>query len=155
METFFFNPKRNKQGLYDLLKSLDLDQLWRIRIDKFDERTVEQNKKMHAMLGDIAAQSKHLNQVLEIDDWKRLCVQQFRDDCISNDLPRLADYWKKHSFKLMPSLDGRSLVSLGTQTRDFPKYVAAGFMEWLYAYGAENNIQWTEPQYFDERYSDG
>lgn len=155
METFFFNPKRNKQGLYDLLKSLDIDQLWRIRIDKFDERTVEQNKKMHAMLGDIAAQCKHLNQVLEIDDWKRLCVQQFRDDCISNDLPKLADYWNKHNFKLMPSLDGRSLVSLGTQTRDFPKYVAAGFMEWLYAYGAENNIQWTEPQYFDERHSDG
>jgi hypothetical protein len=45
-------------------------------------------------------------------------------------------------------------VALGTQTRDFPKYVAAGFIEWLYHYGANNGIEWSEPQeQFDERYA--
>lgn len=153
VKTFYLNPKANKAGLYEVIKSLAEDKLWRFRIDEFDEKTREQEKKYHAMLGDIARQAKHLNQSFSLDDWKRLCVMQFKQDCIDNDLPRLSDYWKKQSMKVVPSLDGRSLVTLGTQTRDFPKYVAAGFVEWLYHYGAENGIEWSEQEYFDTRYA--
>lgn len=153
VKSFYYNPTKNKQGLYKLIVSLAADKLWRFRIDEFDEKTREQEKKYHAMLGDIADQAKHLNMTFTLDDWKRLCVQQFRQDCIENDVPRLKEYWTRHEFKVVPSLDGRSLVALGTQTRDFPKYVAAGFMEWLYHYGAENNIQWSEPVQFDDRYA--
>lgn len=153
IETFYYNFK-NKIGLADVFKKLDPTKLWRVRIDEYDIRTLEQNSKLHAMLSDVARQAKHLNQVLEVDDWKRLAVHQFRVDCIVNDMPRLADYWKRNSFRLIPSLDGRSLVSLGTQTRDMPKYVVAGLIEWLYHYGAENNIEWSEPEeQFDERYA--
>ena len=154
VKTFYLNPKTNKAGLYEVIKSLAEDKLWRFRIDEFDEKTREQEKKYHAMLGDIADQAKHLNQTFNLDDWKRLCVMQFKQDCIDNDVPRLAEYWKKQSMKVVPSLDGRSLVTLGAQTRDFPKYVAAGFVEWLYHYGAENNIEWSEPDHFDSRYAD-
>lgn len=153
VETFYYNFK-NKLGLYDLIKNLDPTNLWRIRVDEYDARTLEQNDKIHAMLGDIAKQAKHLNEVLGIDDWKRLCVKQFGDDCISQNVPRLAEYWTKNQVRLIPSLDGGSLVALGQQTRDFPKYVAAGFITWLYAYGDNNNIAWTEPkEQFDERYA--
>ncbi len=150
---FFYNFK-NKQGLYDLLQRLDPNKLWRIRIDEYDTRTLEQNDKIHAMLSDISKQSKHLNQVLEIDDWKRLCVKQFCDDSISQNVPRLAEYWSKNQVKLIPSLDGGSLVALGQQTRDFQKYVAAGFVTWLYAYGDNNGVQWSEPMpEYDARYA--
>jgi len=153
METFFYNGK-NKQGLYDLIMKCEIGKLWRFRIDEYDEKTRLQEEKYHAMLGDIARQAKHLNQALDLDSWKRLCVKQFADDCIEQDLERLADYWKRNEVKLMPSLDGRSLVALGQQTREFPKYVAAGFIEWLYFYGAKNNVVWTEPaRAFDERYA--
>jgi hypothetical protein len=150
---FYYNFK-NKQGLYDLLKSLDPKYLWRIRIDIFDEKTRIQEEKYHAMLNDIATQTTHLNETLSPSDWKRLCVSQFAADCIENDLPRLCEYWEKANFRMMPGLDGRSVVALGQSTREFPKYVAAGFIEWLYAYGADNNINWTEPaKQFDERYA--
>jgi hypothetical protein len=150
---FYYNFK-NKLGLYDLLQRLDPNKLWRIRIDEYDEKTRLQEEKYHAMLGDIAKQAKHLNQALDLDSWKRLCVDQYRKDCITNEIPRLADYWKRQNFRLMPGLDGSSLVALGTQTRDFPKYVAAGFIEWLYHYGSVNEIEWSEPQEeFDERYA--
>lgn len=135
----------NKVALFNHIARLDPTKLWRIRFDEFDEKTRDQEKKYHSMLADIASQAKHLNQVLEADDWKRLSVAQFRTDCITNDIPRLADYWKRQNFKLIPSLDGGSLVALGAQTRNFPKYVAAGFIEWLNYYGAENNIKWTDP----------
>jgi hypothetical protein len=153
VRNFYYNFK-NKLGLYELIKQLDPNKLWRIRVDEFDEKTRLQEEKYHAMLGDIAKQAKHLNQVLDLDSWKRLCVKQFADDCIEQDIPRLADYWKKNEVKLMPSLDGRSLVALGQQTRDFPKYVAAGFITWLYAYGANNDVVWSEPEeQFNERYA--
>lgn len=153
VRNFYYNFK-NKLGLYELIKQLDPNKLWRIRVDEYDEKTRLQEEKYHAMLGDIARQAKHLNQVLDLDSWKRLCVKQFADDCIEQDIPRLSEYWKRNEVKLMPSLDGRSLVALGQQTRDFPKYVAAGFITWLYAYGTNNNVVWSEPEeQFDERYA--
>lgn len=153
VQNFFLNSK-NIAGLGFLIRGLDLTKLWRIRIDEYDEKTRLQEEKYHAMLGDVARQAKHLNKVLELDDWKRLCVKQFADDCISQNVPRLAEYWTRNQVRLMPSLDGGSLVALGQQTRDFPKYVAAGFITWLYAYGADNNIVWSEPEeQFDERYA--
>lgn len=146
MITHYLSSK-NKPTVIEEINRLDLTKtLWRIRVDEYDERTLEQNKKIHAMLGDIAEQSKHLNKVLDTDDWKRLCVAQFREDCIENDVARLADYWRKQKFVLMPSLSGSSLVALGTQTREFPKYVASGFVEWLLAYGSQNNIKWSDPK---------
>lgn len=153
VRNFYYNFK-NKLGLYELIKQLDPNKLWRFRVDEYDARTLEQNDKIHVMLSDIAKQAKHLNQALDLDSWKRLCVKQFADDCIEQDIPRLADYWKRNEVKLMPSLDGRSLVALGQQTRDFPKYVAAGFITWLYAYGTNNDVVWSEPEeQFNERYA--
>jgi hypothetical protein len=153
IETFYLNAK-NTQGLLVLLRKLDLSKLHRVRIDEYDEKTRIQEEKYHAMIGDVARQAKHLNQVLDTESWKRLLVAQFRQDSIDNEIHRIADYWKRTEFRLIPSLDGRSLVTLGAQTRDFPKYVAAGFIEWLYHYGAENNIDWTEPEeQWDMRYA--
>lgn len=150
MIKFYYNLK-NKLGLYEAIKSLDPSKLWRIRFDVFDEKSRLQEEKYHAMLSDIADQAKHLNRTFDADAWKRLCVAQFREDCIEQNLDRLSGYWISKKMELVPSLGGTTLVVLGAQTRDFPKYVAAGFIEWLYAYGESNEINWTEPQHFDER----
>jgi hypothetical protein len=144
--TTFYYDFRNKQGLFALISRLDPHKLWRIRVDEYDEKTRLQEQKYHVMIGDVARQCKHLNQCLDADSWKRLCVAQFRTDCIANHIPRLEEYWRRNEFRLMPSLDGGSLVQLGAQTREFPKYVAAGFIEWLYAYGSDNSVVWTEPE---------
>lgn len=140
----FHLTETNKPYLFEKINALDYSQDWYVSIEEYDKRTLEQNAKLHAMLGDIAKQSTHLNKVLSADDWKRLCVAQFRVDCIDSNIPKLADYWKKNEFVLMPSLDGKSLVALGNQTRKFPAYVMAGFIEWLYDYGAQNGIKWTD-----------
>jgi len=153
IQKFFLNAK-NTQGLIALLRTLDLSKLHLIRIEEYDEKTRLQEEKYHAMIGDIAKQAKHLNQAFDVDSWKRLLVAQYRQDSIDNDIPKIAEYWKRTEFRLIPSLDGKSLVTLGAQTRDFPKYVAAGFIEWLYHYGAENEIEWSEPEErWDERYA--
>lgn len=110
-------------------------------------KTRDQEERYHAMLGDVARQCKHLNENFEADDWKRLCVHQFRKDTLDDPTanPRLIAYWKRSGFRLVPSLDGSGLVALGEQTRKFPKYVAAAFIEWLFAYGANSEVEWSDP----------
>lgn len=142
INTLYYNGK-NREHVNFTIANLDPTALHRIRIDLYDERTLEQNDKMHAMLTDIANQMQHLTQKLDVDSWKRLCVAQFKADSIANDLPRLAEYWKSKQMRLMPSLDGSSLVTLGDQTREFPKYVASGFIEWLNYFGSVNDVKFS------------
>lgn len=109
-------------------------------------KTREQEKRYHAMLNDIARQCSHLNENFDADSWKRLCVDMFRKECLQPGAdPRLSDYWKRNGFRVVPSLDGSGLVVLGSQTRNFPKYVACAFTEWLFSFGAERKVEWTDP----------
>lgn len=152
-ETFYMNAK-NKQGAIDLLNRKDPTKVYRLRLDEYDEKTRLQEEKAHAMLHDIATQQKHLNKIFDVDGWKRLTVSQFRIDSIQNDVPRVKDYWLRNKIELVPSLDGSSLVALGAQTRDFPKYIYAAWITWLYAFGDNLGIVWKEPaEQWDERYS--
>lgn len=137
--TLYYNGS-TRDKINAVISSLDPTKTHRIRIDEFDEKTRIQEEKYHVMLGDIARQMQHLTQQLDLDSWKRLCVAQFKADSIANDVPRLAEYWKKKQMRLVPSIDGSSLVMLGDQTRTFPKYVASGFVEWLNYYGAVNGV---------------
>jgi hypothetical protein len=42
--------------------------------------------------------------------------------------------------KIVPNLDGTGIVQLGLQTRKFTKEQASEFVEWLYAWSANNGI---------------
>lgn len=134
---------KNVDNFNKIIANLDPTKTFRLRIDEFDERTLEQNAKIHAMLSEIAAQMTHLTKKLDLDSWKRLCIAQFRADSLENAVPRLSQYWLDKQMRLIPSLDGSSLVMLGDQTRTFPKYVASGFVEWLNYFGANNGIRFS------------
>lgn len=96
-------------------------------------RSLDQNAKLHAMLGDIARQKQWAGRSLEIDDWKRLLV----------------DAWARqeggHAARVVPSLDGEGVVTLGAQTRNLGVRDMASLIESIYAWGAEQGVQWSEP----------
>ena len=140
--------KENRPYSLAKIEALSKDEDWTIKVTEYNKRSAEQNAKLHAMLTDIAAQSTHLNEHLSVDDWKRLCVAQFRQDCIANNVDRLAEYWSRHDVRFMPGLDGKSLVALGKPTHEFPVYVMAGFIDWLIYWGAENGIKYSAPKEF-------
>jgi hypothetical protein len=92
-------------------------------------RTIEQNDKLHAMLGDI---SKQMNwQVdgqsvkLSIEEWKYIFTASL----------------VKHT-RVAKGLDG-GYVILGTSTRKMSVKAMSDLIELMYAFGAENNIQWS------------
>ena len=50
-----------------------------------------------------------------------------------------------HDGRIVPSFDGRRIVQLGIQSRDFYVKEAAAFIEFLYAFGAARGVRWSEP----------
>src|SRR5690606_15513668 len=84
-------------------------------------RSLDANAKLHAMLGDISRQQKWMGQQLSIDDWKRLLV----------------DAWARqeggHAARVVPSLDGQGVVTLGAQTRSMGVRDMASLIESIYA----------------------
>lgn len=106
-------------------------------------KTREQEEKYHAQIGDIAEQYLFCNRKWDREDMKRLLIDQFRRDTASD--PEFTDLWRQMSqIELAPSLDGSGTVALGIQSRRFPKKLASAFVEWLYAFGADINIRWSE-----------
>ena len=98
-----------------------------------------QEEKYHAMIDDIAKQSDYAGKRWDADDMKRLLVDEFADEMRNADTPL------HHDGRLVPSENGRRVIQLGIQTRDFFVREAADFITFLYAYGIDRDVQWTEP----------
>jgi len=95
---------------------------------KAQSRSDDQNRKYHAMLGEIAEQASHLGSKWDCEDWKRLLVQEF---CKEKGLP---------AGRVVPNLSGDGICQLGQQTRHFTKEQASEFVEFLQAWAAENGV---------------
>ena len=98
-----------------------------------------QEEKYHAMIGDIARHCTFMGEKRDADDWKRLLVDSFAK------VMREAGTPLHHDGRVIPSLDFQRVVQLGIQTKDFYVKEAAEFIEYLYSYGAENGVIWSEP----------
>jgi hypothetical protein len=100
-----------------------------------ETRSHPQNKKFHAIIGQIAKQASHHGARWTTEDWKRFLIDQW---CQDRGLP---------GGEVVPSLDGQRVVQLGIQSRKFSKSEGADFIEWLLAWAAQNGIDIKEPQY--------
>lgn len=100
----------------------------------------EQEEKYHAMIGDIAKKCTFIGQKWHANDWKRLLVDAFAKAMREAGTPL------HHDGRVVPSLDGERVVQLGIQTADLRVKEAANFIEYLYAYGADNDVAWTDPK---------
>jgi hypothetical protein len=98
-----------------------------------------QEERYHAMVGDIAAQIELMGRKWDADDAKRLLVDAFAEVMRQAGMPLHQDG------RVVPSLDGKRVVQLGIQTRDFYVREASEFIEYLFAFGAEHEVAWTDP----------
>ena len=98
-------------------------------------------ERYHAMIGEIAAQVPVGGKLRDSETMKRLLVDQFKADTLVD----MAEDWAKFgTVDMAPSLDGQRVVVLGTQTRRFTVRLASAFIEWLYAFGADAGVVFTE-----------
>lgn len=97
-----------------------------------------QEEKYHAMIGDIAKQIEHIGRKWDADDMKRILVDEFAEEMRNAGTPL------HHDSRVVPSLDGRRIVQLGIQTREFYVKEASQFIEFLYAFGSDRGVRWSE-----------
>lgn len=99
-----------------------------------------QEEKYHAMIEDIAKQTEYAGKRWCEDDMKRLLIDEFAEEM------RLAGKPLHNDGRVVPSENGRRVIQLGIQSRDFYVKEAAEFIEFLYAWGADRGVTWTEPK---------
>lgn len=88
-------------------------------------RTGEQNDKMWAMIGDIS-RAKPMARRHTPDDWKAIIMN--------------ACGWET---QFLEGLDGRPFPS-GFRSSNMTKAQMSTMIEWMYAFGAEHNIRWSD-----------
>lgn len=92
------------------------------------QRSGQQNKMFHSILGQIAKQATHLGSRWTTDDWKRLHLYNWR-----------RERGEKPS-QVVPALDGEGIVQLGLQSHKLTKEEAIEFTEYLMAWCAQNGV---------------
>lgn len=114
-----------------------------------DTKSRLQEEKYHAMIGDISRQCDLRGQKLDKESWKRLLIDAFKHE--TKDDPEFVNDWAKFgSVQLLPALNHSGFVMVGAQSRRFSVKLAAGFIEWLLAFGAENDVRWSTPKKWGE-----
>lgn len=95
-------------------------------------RTLEQNAKLWAMLGDISRQVQWpvngVMQRLDAEDWKSLMTAAARQEV-----------------RMAAGIDG-GVVMLGVSTKRMTVRELGDVIECMYAFGVEKNIVWSEPK---------
>lgn len=111
---------------------------WHVVVDEPTKRRI-QEEKYHAMIGDIAKQTTYAGQRWDSEDMKRILIDEFADAM------RAAGEPLRHDGRLIPSENGRRVIQLGVQSRRFYVKEASAFVEFLYAWGADRGVTWSEP----------
>lgn len=94
---------------------------------KRPKRTLDQNAKLWPMLTDVSRQVEWYGQKLTQHEWKDVFTAALRKQ------------------KAVPGIDG-GLVMTGLHTSDMSKQELADLIEVMYAFGAEREVKWSEPE---------
>jgi len=98
-------------------------------IAKFSEptRTLDQNARLWAMLGDVSKQVNWYGRQLDSESWKHIFTSSLQ------------------KLEVVPNLDGTGFVALGLSTSKMSKRQLGDLMELISAFGAERGVIWSEP----------
>lgn len=107
---------------------LELDKPCRVTVEALQpQRTLDQNAKLNAMCGDVAAQVEWHGQWLSKDDWRHMFVASYRK-----------------GQRAVPGIDG-GFVVLGASSKGLRVAECADVIELVHAFGAERGVEWSEP----------
>lgn len=99
-------------------------------------RTLEQNSKMWPMLGDISRQVKWYDHWLTDDEWK---------DFFS------AIILKQ---KVVPNMEGTGFIAVCGRTSKMGKKMFIDLIDLMYAFGAQHDVVWSEPESANPRWEE-
>ena len=105
-----------------------------------ETRRDNHNRHFHSLIGQISQQlCERVPDLSDAADAKRILISAFRIDT-RNDSD-LADEWAKFGDVRMGRGLRGEVVLMGIQSRDFTIKLARAFIEWLYAFGVEQDVR--------------
>ena len=119
--------ERSRSYAAETIVSLDLEKKYIVTISE-ETRSILQNSKLHAMLSDIAKQVIYKGMKFNIVVWKRLLMASFIREIGGEPI-------------LVPALDGNGIDIIYEKTSKLGVKKMADFIEFVYAFGAENNVK--------------
>lgn len=129
-----YNIKTDK-ALQALLTHLrGLARPFNIAISDGEKRTIDQNRRMWAMLNEISRNATHQGQRYSAENWKVLFMIAVG-----------------YELRMAPALDGNGLIPLSTKSSEMTIKEMGDLMTFMEAWCAENNIILTDPRLGDER----
>lgn len=111
------------------------------------------NRKLHALIGDI-----HKQAILELDGESRPMSGYKSDVCkafmvkwFDMDLKEVGEPLSRSGYRVVDPLDGE-LVYVRPSTKDMSQKEACKFIEWLYAWGCNHGVVFSDPamKYYEE-----
>ena len=111
------------------IRSIPIEKPYELTIKEVKSvRTIEQNAKMWAMLGDIALQTQWHGMYLCKEEWKEMITAALKKQ------------------KVVPGIDG-GFVVIGASTSKMSIKEMIDVIDFAYAFGAdpEHRVYWTEP----------
>jgi hypothetical protein len=91
-------------------------------------RNSDQNSLLWALLTDVSQQVEWYGKRLTPEDWKHVFSASLR------------------KLTVVPNLDGSGFVALGMSTSRLSKREFSDLIELIYAFGAEREVAWSEPE---------
>lgn len=93
------------------------------------KRSIPQNAKLHALIGELATQLTYHGQRLSVADWKLVCLSSL-----------------KQEMRIVPNLDNSGFVNLGRKTSQLTKDECSLLIEIVLKYGADHGVIFRGPE---------
>ena len=139
MTDLYLTTEKDRARLIGFIAGLDLSKPRKVAISE-EDRTAEQNAKLHAMLTDISRQVEHAGKKWNVLIWKRLCTAAWLRE-------------EGESATMLPALDGNGFDVIYEKTSRLGVKKCASLIEWIQAFGAEHGVRWTQKDHWEGRYS--
>lgn len=136
---FRLATESDRARLMGHVAGLDLSTPKKVTI-KGEDRSAEQNKKLHACLADISRQVEHAGMKWDVTVWKRLCTAAWLRERGAN-------------IQMIPAIDGQGIDVLYEPTSKLSMAKCAELIEWVQAFGAEHGVKWTQADHWGGQYS--
>lgn len=122
---FYLNPSNRVYVMKEIMTTVPDG--WKVTC-KPPKRTLEQNAKMWPMLNDLSEQVEWFGRKLTDEDWKDVMTASLKTE-----------------IDMVPTVDRKRFVILGLHTSDMEKAEFSELIEFMYAFGAEQGVVWSEP----------
>ncbi|WP_281690776.1 recombination protein NinB [Pseudomonas sp. PARCl1] len=138
MTDFVMHSMADANRLFVILQAQDFTRPKKIVI-KDQDRSSEQNKKLHACLSDIAKQVEHAGKKWDVLIWKRLLTAAWLRE--SGEKPQM-----------IPAVDGNGFDVVYERTSRLSVKQCASLLLWIEAFGAEHGVRWSQKDLWEGRY---